>query len=301
MLTKAQLKELEEKIRKRFLTFRNEVTGERSLTAEELRLLKEAGILRNSVSSFSGDAYALGKIVSAVHEKARSMDYVELLEQAAKIPTTDVEERAIAWSDENVGEYIKGIESMMIKDIKIGTIRSAGDALRAVRTGVSETIKNRETVSQLQTKLRDIVDDKYRDWQRVAFTEMNNAIQNGIHDGILEKHGPEALVYKRPNPDACKYCKKLHLEPDGITPRIFKLSSLAQNNIGKKASEWEVVVDSTHPWCQCQLMVLPDGFEFVANEGHTESELKFTGRKPVSADAKKSFVSDEDDDYFFKY
>lgn len=299
MLTKAQLKELEEKIRRRFLVFRNEVVGERSLTPEELRLLKEAGIIRQSIGTFSGDAYALGKIVSAVQEKARAMDYVELMERASKIPTTDVEERAIEWANDNVGEYIKGISDDMVKEIRTGSITSAGDALRAVRTGVSESIKNRETVSELSTKLRDIIDDKFRDWQRVAFTEMNNSIQNGIHDGILDKHGPDQLVYKRPNPDACKWCKKLHLDEDGITPRIFKLSELEPNNIGKKSSEWTAVVGSTHPWCQCQLMVLPEGFGFEVEDG--KAELKYTGIKPKAEDAKKSFSSDEDQEYRYKY
>lgn len=298
MLTKAQLKELEEKIKKRFLSFRYEVAP-KSLSPEELRLLKEAGIIRTSVTSFSGDAMALGKIVAAVQEKARDMTYQEIIEQAANIPQTTVEEKAIEWAEEHVGEYIKGIEAEMIKDIRTGTIRSVSDAMRAIQNGVAETIKNRETVSQLKTKLFDIVDDKYRDWQRVAFTEMNNSIQNGIYSGILEKHGPDQLVYKRPNPDACKHCKRLHLESDGITPRIFKLSELGTSNVGKKASEWEVVVDSTHPWCQCQLEVLPDGFIFDVNDG--KADLKYVGVAPKVSDAKKSFVSEEDEDFVIKY
>lgn len=203
MLTKAQLKELEKRIRQRFIAFRRDTFGEGTLSEEDLRLLKEAGILRPSVRNFSGDSYTLGKIANTVRAKATSMTYEELMKEAMKKPTTQVENHAINWANEHAGEYIKGIEDDMLKDIRTTTIGETRNALRAIQDGVAESIKNRETVGQLKTKLYDMIDDKYRDWQRVAFTEMNNSIQNGLYASIREAHGPDQLVYKRPNPDAC--------------------------------------------------------------------------------------------------
>lgn len=299
MLTKTQLKELEKRIRQRFIAFRRDAFGEGTLSSEEINMLKEAGLLRPSVRNFSGDAYTLGKIANAVGAKAARMTYEELMKQAMERPTTQVEHKAINWANEHAGEYIKGIEDDMLKDIRTTTIGETRSALRAVRDGVADSIKNRETVGQLKTKLFDMIDDKSRDWQRVAFTEMNNSIQNGLYDAIREAHGPDQLVYKRPNPDACKHCKRLHLESDGVTPRVFKLSELEDSNIGKKAHEWVPTVGSVHPWCQCQLMVLPDGMGFVKDDmGNVE--LKMVTEKPKATkieDVKKSF-SDEDEEFY---
>jgi hypothetical protein len=74
----------------------------------------------------------------------------------------------------------------------------------------------------------------------------------------------------------CAYCKLLYLKPDGITPRIFRLSQLQANGtnvgraarrptrIGKMKTEWRAVVGAIHPSCACELYRLPDGMAFGA-------------------------------------
>jgi len=96
-----------------------------------------------------------------------------------------------------------------------------------------------------------LIDDKNKDWARIAHTEINTAVQNGVYQRIKEESddGADQLVFKRPAPDACRYCKKLHLQSDGVTPKIFKLSELAESNVGLKAVDWRPVVGSVHPWC----------------------------------------------------
>lgn len=299
MLTKKKLKEIEDIIKKRFIAFRYEHLAERNLTAAELEQLKTAGILRSSVRNFSGDAFALGKIVGAVGEKeAVSLGFDELVQMVTKIPQTTVETKAIAFANEHAGEYIQGIADLMIKDVRTSAARATGAALRAVQDGVKTAIKDRETISELRTVLFDRIDDSFRDWQRVAHTEMTNSIQHGVYHDIREnsKRGSDQMVFKRPSPDACSHCKRLYLDDDGITPRIFKMSELAYSNIGKKAADWEPTIGPIHPWCSCQLTMVPDGFEFqVTKEGN--AELVYTG-KTATISLKKSFkqfeLSDEE-------
>ena len=53
---------------------------------------------------------------------------------------------------------------------------------------------------------------------------------------------------------------RLHLMPDGITPRLWKLSQLSQGYFKK-----EDVIPSilgTHPYCRCFLSYLPKGYSF---------------------------------------
>jgi len=306
VLTKKELKEIEEVIKNRFIAFRYEHLADRSLTPADLEQLKRAGILRESVRNFSGDAFALGKIVGAVGEKeSLSMGFDELQKMVLKMPRTTVEKKAIEFANDHAGEYIQGIGDLIIKDVRTGSVRATGEALRSVQDGVKNAIKDRKTISELRTDLFHRIDDRFKDWQRVAHTEMASSIQNGIYNDIREnsKHGSDQLVFKRPSPDACSHCKRMYLESDGITPLIFKMSELSASNIGKKAADWEPTIGPVHPWCQCQLQMVPDGFEFKTSKDGN-AELVYTGRS-ATISLKKSFnndmLSDEESECVCKY
>lgn len=287
MLTKAQLKKIEQIIRKRVLSFKYEALGERALTSEEIEQLKRLGLLRESVRNFSGDAFVLGKIASRIDRTlSRSVTYDQVLKMASRLPMTTVEKKALEYVKDHAGEYITKLADDMVREVRG---ESARTALAEVQNQVASAVEKRETISQLKTRLFNSFDDKHRDWTRVASTEMQSAIQHGIYQDIQENFGPDQLVYKRPAPDACKHCVRLHLEDDGVTPRIFKLSDLEQSNIGKKASDWDATIGPVHPYCQCQLHVVPEGHTFVKRKVATAPivfEDKKYGIGSVIPDAK---------------
>lgn len=270
-VTKSQLKKIEEMIKKRFLGFTLEAVGEEALTGEQLDILKELGLIRSSVRHLTVDPYVLGKVVAMIERTdSIGLNYDSILEMINNSPIalTETEKAAMRYASENVGQNIVGIMDTTLKDVRTAAARARGEALRAVQEGVAENIAKRETISELKTYLFSKIDDRYRDWKRVAHTEMTSAVQNGIYERIKAESpkGSEQLVFKRPSPDACRYCKKLHLLDDGVTPRVFKLSELEQSNIGRKAKDWIPVIGPVHPWCQCQLVAVPDGYDFVVKE-----------------------------------
>jgi len=282
-LTKKQLSEIEELINDRFLAFTFEAIGTDALTSSEIAKLKRKGLLRESVRSMVGDAYTLGKVAALVdRRRVRTVNYEEVrkLAKRMKIPQTGVEKKAIEYASSHAGEYIRGLRDNMVRDTRALTARRSGAALRQVRSTVSEAIAERKTISELKTDLFHAFDNRYRDWQRVAHTEINTAVQQGIYHEIQEKSedGGDQLVFKRPNPDACKHCKRVYLEADGITPRVFKLSDLAETNVGLKANDWQPTIGSVHPWCNCQLQVVPDGFSFKKRKVVT-APFSHRGRK----------------------
>ena len=281
-LTKTQLESLIEAIHNRFISFRYDALGDRALTTAEVAELQRLGLLRRGTRHMVTDPTALGKIVALLPPSSRSkLTYEQLLDKIkrAEVPRTAVETKAIEYATEHAGEYIKGIEEMAIRTARTGTARAGMEALRAVQQGVSEAIANRRTIGELKTELFDMLDDRYRDWQRVAHTEINTAIQHGIYADIREKSGDgdNQLVFKRPAPDACRHCKRVYLKPDGVTPKIFKLKDLAESNIGMKAADWQPTIGSVHPWCHCQLFVVPEGYNFVTNEDGN-AILTYTGK-----------------------
>lgn len=58
----------------------------------------------------------------------------------------------------------------------------------------------------------------------------------------------------------CKECIKLHLMPDGVTPRLWKFSELKQGY--HKRGEVNPSAFGLHPHCRCTLTYLSKGFGF---------------------------------------
>ena len=301
MLTKAQVKKLQELIRERYLTFTWDALGDGALSPTELEILKRKGIIRESVRELSGDAHAFGKIAALfARDAARKLTYKEVEAIAKKMaPTTAVERKAIEYARDHAGTHIRGIMDDTIKDATAAIARRSDAALRAVREGVSDSIKNRETISELKTVLYDAIDSRGRDWQRVAHTEINTSIQNAIYGEIREKsdEGPNQLVFKRPNPDACAHCKRVYLKADGVTPRIFKLSDLQDTNVGLKAKDWKPTIGSVHPWCNCQLSIVTDGHDFVKQriivEPFSRGPKKFLRGQTITSEQYAAFTPEQ--------
>lgn len=287
MLTKKQLQAIEEVIRKRFLAFTHEALGEAVLTPAEVRALRTAGLLRKQTRNMVGDSYTLGKIVALINRgEAKKMSFEDVLKRAKKMsPTTALEKQAAKWATDHAAQYIQGVRDDMLKDVRATTARAAMGAIQAIQNKVSQAVIERKTPSQLKTDLFHLIDDKHRDWHRVASTEMGNAIQNGIAEEIRSNHGTDQLVYKLLTPQACVHCKRLYM--DGGRPIIFKLSDLVATNYGKKARDWEATVGPTHPYCECQLVMLPDGYELDAS-----GKLSFVG-KSMTPDVVKKINADK--------
>lgn len=108
------------------------------------------------------------------------------------------------------------------------------------------------------------------DVNRIIRTESWDAKVQGEVDAILEGNSPfsdnreNTDVYIRPASNACPHCKRLFLENDGITPKVFKLSQLLKNgkNTGKNTDDWLAVLPPIHPHCRCALGIKAEGTRF---------------------------------------
>ena len=266
-LTARELEEIRDIVRRHYLALTHDATGSISLTPAELAELRRAGLITGREPVVMQNAYEFGKVAAAVGPiAARAMTVEQVRAAISKMkPLTEIERAALDFARASAGQYIKGIMDMTLKDATTSAMRASGAALRAVQEGVSEAVADRKTISELRTELFNTIENRSRDWTRIAHTELTNAIQNGIYNKIRDTSpaGADQVVFKSPNPDACKYCKALYLKPDGITPRVFKLRDLEPSNFGRRARDWKPVVGATHPWCNCQIHIIPDGYDFV--------------------------------------
>lgn len=258
-----------------------------------------------SVSSdmyFVRNAFILGRMADAV-EGGKS--FAEIMERALYMPLLKPDVAAIAAAERSAAQYITN-NAADISDA-IGQLWAKQQSAKVREMTVSyftrelpRTVNDQHLKPESPTRYADNwqhfaselhaqMDDKARDWQRVAFTELNAAYTTGAAHRIIEQHGPDAKVYRMPMPTACPQCKLLYLLPDGRTPRIFSISTLLLNgdNVGRKAHPvrsgkaiansrtdgiecLKAVATSTHPWCQCGGPYLYTGKEIWADNNSTK-------------------------------
>ena len=269
LITDAQLREIQQIIADHHAAFVASTVSPDAIDPETLERLKAKGLVNVKAESIS-DAYLLGQVAAALESadvaKMGFDDFKEWVRDNP-IPLSEVERRAMQVAALTAGQYAVGLGYRV--NLETGdTIREADQVLaRQMREEIQDAtalnIAKRETVKQLRSDLGHRTRDWARDLDRIAITELHNAHQDGVADGIADKYGGDAWVFKRPMPDACSACKELHLGDDG-QPLIFRLSALQANgsNKGKKRADWLPVVGAVHPHCQCQLSRVPEGWGF---------------------------------------
>ena len=269
-VTSKQLHKIRDIIASYHSAFVVNAVGPEAVAKDVLDKLKAMGLVDIKLAS-AKDAYLYGQALAAATDPAiANMSFAEFMAHVRKNPValSDIEKRAATFAQHQAAQYVVGLANkvstqtgqlLIEADSQLRTKTQAG-----IRDRTAENIQKRETVKQLKSDLGWMAEDWSRDWDRIAVTEKHTTMQRGLADHYSERFGKDVYVAKRPMPTACTHCKRLHLGDDG-QPRIFKLSTLEANglnNFGRKAADWLAVIGATHPWCQCQMIRVPEGWGF---------------------------------------
>lgn len=284
VLNEKQLKEIAKIIEKHVGVLIHVLTGKEGADED---LLKKLGIPTNATSLIQ-NSYVLGKIIQMMATEAvKKLSYSELKARVTELSLSKMEQNSLRYAQSHAGEYVTALGQKISRNVMTGVVTASRSAnleaaqRKTIRDNVSEAIIKQQTRGKLASELYHNVEDWNRDWKRVAHTELWNARLQGEVASILagdtihgEAKGGDTNVFRRPSPDACNHCKRLYLEPDGVTPVVFKMSELLANgdNVGRKSAEWLPTTHTTHPNCTCPIAVLPDGFGFDVN-----GEIEFKG------------------------
>lgn len=266
LFTDEQLQLIRQIVRRRHTAIIASVFGPEALSPDEIAQLEAAGMLRPELTVID-DAYRLGHaigIIDAPKAASMSLDAFEDYLREDPIQLTDSEQRAVASARRMAADNVRNLSTKIERET--GRLLDEAEQRDAIRERTVTAIERRKTVGRLKTELGKITKDYDRDWSRVAITELHNARQRGQADRFRDRYGSDSWAFKRAMPDACPHCKRLHNGPDGM-PRIFRLSELEANgtNVGRKAADWLPVVGTVHPYCQCELVHIPDGWGFNAD------------------------------------
>ena len=256
-----------------------------NVTAADFALTTGAKLIRN--------AFLFGRIHMAVERGARG--YAKILQIALEAPLTRPDRYAIEAAERSAAAYVTKFSEDVVgtagKLIDDKNRQIVHDMIVSQQKRELTAIKMREGApDRLVTNWRQLsgefyrtMEDKARDWDRIAFTETRNAELDGKAMEMLHKYGPDQLVYKLPLPTACPQCNFLYKDANGV-PRLFKLSTMLGygTNVGRKplpvrggvvsasersdgAEEWKPVVGTMHPWCECRLYSV-NGYEAWIDE-----------------------------------
>jgi len=274
ILSEKQLKEIAEIVDKHVGVMVHAISGVGNV---DKQLLKKLGIPENATTLIK-NAYVLGKIIQMMGEDSvKHMTYDDLKDKAKRVALTKTEQNSLAYAEQNAAQYVTALGHKMSTNVTTKIVGASKQAnliafqRNLIKDKVAEAILNRDTRGKLASELYHSLEDWNRDWKRVAHTELWNAKLQGEVVSILQgdtihknTKGGETQVFRRPAPDACKHCKRLYLEADGVTPKVFVLAELIGNgdNVGKKTIDWQPTTHTTHPNCTCPIAVLPEGFGF---------------------------------------
>jgi hypothetical protein len=287
-------KETQEKIlrviKKHYARLVMSVTGSKVLTESEKEDIRELGVDPDqSTDGLMALAYHHNFINNPVDENSpRSVE--EMREQQGR-PGAKPRGEAHDYSVETINDQTKQYIDKLRMDNStriLGIIRQNNDnykfeALQNLdRPDLSDQLVKEASLGKVKQQLRDTSKEANRDWQRVALTEMSNAIGVGSVDRIVsnnaDKNAEEVYVYRVIVGDSltCKFCRRFYGDV-GQPPKVYRLSTLLGNgsNYGKKQDMWKPVVGATHPNTRTsQILELKPGFKVLPG-----GRVTFIGRE----------------------
>lgn len=178
--------------------------------------------------------------------------------------------QAIGNKEPNVFEkdVLKGILNSSWKFIESLKNKTSSRVTESVDAAVKEAKLKNERISSAQ--VAEIISaqmDKARSEMKVIAEAETTKTRNLGHTmeitGKAKNEGiedPNVFFIIVRDGKACSECVRLHMMPDGNTPRVWKMSELSMG--WHKRGEDRPSACGEHPFCRCSLTQLPPGWGF---------------------------------------
>lgn len=122
-------------------------------------------------------------------------------------------------------------------------------------------------------QLTQVWGDVTKDVKRILETETTVARNTSIYDAIgrigaaTQQEDPTVFFVTVRDNSRCEECTRLHVLPDGVTPRVWKQSDLGAGY--HKKGDDHPKIGGLHPHCRCVLTILMPGYGF-SKTGHVQ-------------------------------
>lgn len=279
VVSKETIEKIREIIEKHYNRLTLSVLGRTVFSAKELKEMEAAGIDTSNKDSLLAMVYYHNFINNPLGRDAPSSveDMKAQQTQAGLKPEGEAHDYTVENLNDKAKQLIEKMKATVATRIE-GFIRDNNDSYKMNalqnldRSNLMDELVKESSIGKVKQKLRDSAKDGTRDWQRVAITEMSNAIGIGSVDRIVTDNRTadldEVYVYRITVGDAltCKYCRRFYGEA-GEAPKLYRLSTILSNgsNYGLKPDAWKPVAGATHPNERCsQIIELKPGFRLVS-------------------------------------
>lgn len=292
LLTDRQKARLRQIVRDRHLALIVSICGADAIPKEDFARLSAAKMIKVPVHpiDFVTAAHLLGDLMHDMAPKYTQGLTPEAFWRmsTARKELTDAEEAAVSIAKETFAEHVLAMGDKVVHTMMHTIAKKRDDEQKKYLTGkerkaLARGMRERMLVKEIAEELQDVAKGTFRDWERLVTTEIHNRVEEGKAVALVHHKQGDPLVYKRPRPDACPYCKLLFLKPNGV-PRVFPLSTLLANgsNIGRKAGApskgktgLKATLGAVHPLCRCSLQYLPSGYGFDSTGKLVEMKKSF--------------------------
>lgn len=139
--------------------------------------------------------------------------------------------------------------------------RLRAERVEQIRAAVGDAIATHRDPRKLASDLGHATGNWAHNWQRVAETELQGALNEGAVLAALDRVGPGAQIARVPESEACEDCERVFLGDDG-TPIVWPVAELIGNgtNVGRKRAQWRATIWPVHPRCRCGTLTVPAGY-----------------------------------------
>jgi hypothetical protein len=223
---------------------------------------------------------ALGKIVEDIFDSLA-------LKLLGDIPALKDKKRLVITAEPNVGLAHLFVQAMknktpneLEKDVLKSLLKSAHGYIESLKSktmsNLTERVDGLAREAKIQKRrldreeVQEVIDDelgKARSQMNAIVESESTKLRNlgGMMDlsrvaASLGDEDPTVFFIVIKDNVTCKECIRLHLMPDRVTPRLWKLSQLKHSY--HKRSEDVPSAFGLHPHCRCTLEYLTKGFGF---------------------------------------
>jgi len=164
-------------------------------------------------------------------------------------------------------DLLNGLLSISESYLDAHKAKAQAQAVHAVQTFIQDSENKKVDVAvELNERLTTVLDKIGSDVKRLVETETTTFRNMGIDSGIQRISAMQGVsdptvffVVVRDN-NVCSECVRLHLLPDGVTPRVWKRSEIGAGY--HKKGDSNPKISGLHPNDRCVLSVLTPGFGF---------------------------------------
>lgn len=211
----------------------------------KIRLLGPSAAGRRLFIGFVKELSLPGLFAAACTEEGGKVD-TAIIEQLSSI-TNDFIDKYKQDAKANIKKRIQDI----LTDVDNGNVTSRGFRKKLL-----------DALDEVMTKVA-------QDVNRAVVTETQHAVTMGTKEGLDQVNADfgvtDPVVCFIPVRDhlLCKECRRLHLMPNGRTPRVWKSSEVkaGYHKVGDPEPSWSLL----HPHCRCALATILPGFGFDAS------------------------------------